>query len=202
MLATNGRGGQLSWMGANRNKVERKTNLTKLISHAVYNDESSPFDKAHICSAIELEAIFLLFCFLFLFKLCNGGYFIGTHIHILIHSWIEYWYRKQRQYVCRAQRWSEDVFSAPMHANTLHSQLHEQTGCNIDENRFENELREVTCSNKNSERLIEVMTFHQQFFFFNDTTIFRMFAFLLYTISLSLSICFLPTSVRICIYVT
>lgn len=153
-------------MGANRNKVERKTNLTKLISHAVYNDESSPFDKAHICSAIELEAIFLLFCFLFLFKLCNGGYFIGTHIHILIHSWIEYWYRKQRQYVCRAQRWSEDVFSAPMHANTLHSQLHEQTGCNIDENRFENELREVTCSNKNSERLIEVMAFHQQFFFF------------------------------------
>lgn len=28
--------------------------------------------------------------------------------------------------------------------------------CNIDENRFENELREVTCSNKNSEQLIEV----------------------------------------------
>lgn len=28
--------------------------------------------------------------------------------------------------------------------------------CNNDGNRFENELREVTCSNKNSEQLIEV----------------------------------------------
>lgn len=78
------------------------------------------------------------------------------HTNTIFYSWIEYWYRKQRQYVCRSQSWSEDIFSAPIHANTLHSQFHQQTSCNVDESRFENELREVTCSNKNSDQLIEV----------------------------------------------
>lgn len=71
--------------------------------------------------------------------------------------WLEYWYRKQRQYVCCAQTWTEDVFGAPIHSTVFTSTASDRSAsCNIDENRFENELREVTCSNKQSEQLIEV----------------------------------------------
>ncbi|XP_031631630.1 chaoptin isoform X2 [Contarinia nasturtii] len=73
-------------------------------------------------------------------------------------GWLEYWYRKQRQYVCRAQTWTEDVFGSPIHS-PVHSSTNKRsaTSCNTDENRFENELREVTCSNKQSQQLIEVL---------------------------------------------
>lgn len=87
-----------------------------------------------------------------------------------VYRWLEYWYRKQRQYVCRAQTWTEDAFATPIHSTAFMSTpaaaptvgrdetMDERSGasCNIDGNRFENELREVTCSNKNSEQLIEV----------------------------------------------
>lgn len=75
----------------------------------------------------------------------------------LVFRWLEYWYRKQRQYVCRAQTWTEDVFGSPIHS-TVHSSVayDRSESCNNDENRLENELREVTCSNKQSELLIEV----------------------------------------------
>lgn len=49
------------------------------------------------------------------------------------------------------------MFSTPLHSNTLNPKYNGQSNCNIDENRFENELREVTCSNRNSEQLIEVI---------------------------------------------
>lgn len=85
-----------------------------------------------------------------------------------VYRWLEYWYRKQRQYVCRAQTWSEDTFASPIHSTVFMSTTaaaaaseeatdeRSAASCNINENRFENELREVTCSNKNSEQLIEV----------------------------------------------
>lgn len=90
-----------------------------------------------------------------------------------VYRWLEYWYRKQRQFVCRSQTWTEDAFATPIHSTVFMSTpaaaaatatavgeetADERSGasCNIDENRFENELREVTCSNKNSEQLIEV----------------------------------------------
>lgn len=93
-----------------------------------------------------------------------------------VYRWLEYWYRKQRQFVCRSQTWTEDAFATPIHSTVFMSTpaaavatataVGEETAddrsgdatCNIDENRFENELREVTCSNKNSEQLIEVYT--------------------------------------------
>lgn len=75
-----------------------------------------------------------------------------------IFSWMEYWYRKQRQYVCRAQTWSEDVFNAPIQSNTFESTVSNRGSCDADEHRLENELREVTCSNKNDGQLMEVQT--------------------------------------------
>lgn len=71
--------------------------------------------------------------------------------------WLEFWSRKQRQYVCRSQTWTDDVFESAIHS-TVYSAAHDQsTSCdNNDKNSLENELREVTCSNKNSEPLIEV----------------------------------------------
>lgn len=79
-------------------------------------------------------------------------------MYYVVYRWLEYWYRKQRQYVCRAQTWTEDVFGSPIHS-TVHSSsdaYDQSASCNNDENRLENELREVTCSNKQSELLIEV----------------------------------------------
>lgn len=66
---------------------------------------------------------------------------------------MEYWQRKQRQYVCRAQSWSDEVFTG-VYRSTANS----KNFCNLDDGgRLENELRDVTCSNKNSQLLIEVM---------------------------------------------
>ncbi|XP_055324765.1 chaoptin [Sitodiplosis mosellana] len=73
-------------------------------------------------------------------------------------GWMEYWFRKQRQYACGAQTWSEDVFGSPIHSPVYSSTVYERSAsCGIDGNRLENELREVTCSNKQSQQLIEVL---------------------------------------------
>lgn len=67
-------------------------------------------------------------------------------------SWLEYWQRKQRQYVCRAQSWSDEVFNVAYRSAGVSKNF-----CNLDDgSRLENELRDVTCINKNSQLLIEV----------------------------------------------
>lgn len=67
-------------------------------------------------------------------------------------GWLEYWQRKQRQYVCRAQSWSDDVFNVGYRSTGVSKNF-----CNLDDGgRLENELRDVTCTNKNSQLLIEV----------------------------------------------
>lgn len=71
---------------------------------------------------------------------------------IFERRWIEYWQRKQRQYVCRAQTWSQDVFNSAYRSTVVSKNF-----CNLDDgHRLEDELRDVTCSNKNSQLLIEV----------------------------------------------
>lgn len=66
--------------------------------------------------------------------------------------WLEYWQRKQRQYVCRAQSWSDEVFNVAYRSRGVSKNF-----CNLDDGgRLENELRDVTCTNKNSQLLIEV----------------------------------------------
>lgn len=87
-------------------------------------------------------------------KSTNFNEFLSIYLCI---RWLEFWSRKQRQYVCRSQTWTDEVFESAIHS-TVYSAAHDQsTSCdNNDENSLENELREVTCSNKNSEPLIEV----------------------------------------------
>lgn len=72
-------------------------------------------------------------------------------LYFMHFSWLEFWQRKQRQYICRSQTWSEDIFEVP-----IRSIQDKPIDCSPKNSRLRNELREVTCSNKNSELLLEV----------------------------------------------
>lgn len=75
----------------------------------------------------------------------NHHFFCSTQ-----NSWIEFWERKKRQFICNAQTWSDHLFNAP-----IHSGAHWKTSrvdCEPND-----DLREVKCSNKNSNQLLEVM---------------------------------------------
>lgn len=74
-------------------------------------------------------------------------------IHLISHisSWIEFWQRKTRQYVCTTQTWAERTFNHPIKA------LNERES-SVDHlcDEHSDALRTVTCSNKGNSILIEV----------------------------------------------
>lgn len=62
-------------------------------------------------------------------------------------GWIEFWQRKKRQYICSRQNWAEDTL--------LKSEISYTDDCNDPDN--DDDLRSAKCSNKNDERLLEVL---------------------------------------------
>lgn len=63
-------------------------------------------------------------------------------------SWIEFWQRKQRQYYCHTQTWTETTFG--LTAWTPH---YAKPGCM----QIDDDLRQAWCSNKQSQQLLEVL---------------------------------------------
>lgn len=77
---------------------------------------------------------------------------VNRNSFLFFRRWLEFWQRKQRQYICRSQTWSDDIFS-----HSIRSLVQNRIECSPEAQRpDEAELREVTCSNKNNEILIEV----------------------------------------------
>lgn len=69
------------------------------------------------------------------------------------YSWIEFWQRKTRQYVCTTQTWAERTFNQPIKA------LNERESA-VDHlcDEHSESLRTAKCSNKGNAVLIEVGT--------------------------------------------
>lgn len=66
-----------------------------------------------------------------------------------ISSWIEFWQRKRRQYVCSSQTWTDTIFRSFMNSPC---QIYGRYNCYEEDD----DLRETKCSNKGSKSLMEV----------------------------------------------
>lgn len=66
--------------------------------------------------------------------------------------WIEFWQRKKRQYFCSAQTWEDITFG-----HSIYSPFMMKPTCND----IDDDLREIKCSNKNDQQLIEVCKFEK-----------------------------------------
>lgn len=62
-------------------------------------------------------------------------------------GWVEFWQRKKRQYFCSTQTWSDSTFSMSVRSSSTSRPM-----CN----EIDDDLREVKCSNKNNQQLLEV----------------------------------------------
>lgn len=71
---------------------------------------------------------------------------------VSLSSWIEFWQRKTRQYVCTTQTWAERTFNHPIKAlNERESEVNHLC------NEHSDALRTATCSNKGNSVLMEVI---------------------------------------------
>lgn len=68
-------------------------------------------------------------------------------------SWVEFWQRKRRQYICSSQTWTDTVFRTFMNSPC---QVYGRHNCDD----HDDDLRETRCDNKGGQQLLEVSNVH------------------------------------------